>query len=45
MFERIIYNNIFEYLTANNLISTSQSGFKLGDFCINQLSSITHEIY
>ena len=26
-------------------ISSNQSGFKLGDSCINQLLSITHEIY
>ena len=44
-FERIIYNNIFEYLTTNKLISDNQSGFKPGDSCINQLLSITHEIY
>ena len=29
----------------NNLISKSQSGFLPGDSCINQLLSITHEIY
>ena len=29
----------------NKLISSSQSGFKPGDSCINQLLSITHEIY
>ena len=45
IFERIIYNNIFEYLTTNKLISNNQSGFKPGDSCINQLLSITHEIY
>ena len=45
IFERIIYNNIFEYLTTNKLISDNQSGFKPGDSCINQLLSITHEIY
>ena len=44
-FERIIYNNIFEYLTTNKLISVNQSGFKPGDFCENQLLSITHEIH
>ena len=44
-FERIIYNNIFEYLTTSKLISDNQSGFKPGDSCINQLLSITHEIY
>ena len=29
--------------TENNLISDNQSGFKLGDSCINQLLFITHE--
>ena len=44
-FERLIYNNLFEYFTENDLISQNQSGFKLSDSCINQLISITHEIY
>ena len=34
-----------EFFTENNLISPNQSGFKPGDSCINQLLSITHEIY
>ena len=29
----------------NKLTSSSQSGFKPGDSCINQLLSITREIY
>ena len=33
------------YLLENNLILPNQSGFKPGDSCINQLLSITHEIY
>ena len=45
IFERMIYNNIFEYLTTNKLISDNQSGFKPCDSCINQLLSITHDIY
>ena len=36
---------MFEFFIENKLISSSQSGFKLGDSCINQLLSITHEIY
>ena len=36
---------MFEFFTENKLISSSQSGFKLGDSSINQLLSITHEIY
>ena len=45
IFERLIYNNLFEYFIENDLISQNQSGFKPGDSCINQLISITHEIY
>ena len=45
IFEQILYNNMFEFFTKNHLISCSQSGFKPGDSCINQLLSITHEIY
>ena len=40
-----MYNNLFEYFIENDLISQNQSGFKPGDSCINQLISITHEIY
>ena len=36
---------MFEFFIENKLISSSQSGFKPGDSCINQLLSITHEIY
>ena len=33
------------FFIENKLISTSQSGFKPGNFCISQLLSITLEIY
>ena len=36
---------MFRFFLDNKLISTNQSGFKPGDSCINQLLSITHEIY
>lgn len=36
---------MFEYFTAINLVSPNQSDFKLGDSYINQLSSVTNEIY
>ena len=42
--ERLIFNEMFRFFIANNLISSNQSGFKPGDACINQLLSITHEI-
>ena len=45
IFERILYNNMFDFFSKNHLISRNQSGFKPGGSCINQLLSITHEIY
>ena len=45
IFERLLYNEMFNFFIANHLISTNQSGFKPGDSCINQLLSITHGIY
>ena len=44
IFERLIFNELFNFLLENNLIFSNQSGFKPGDSCINQLVSITHEI-
>ena len=43
--ERLMFNEMFEIFIENKLISSSQSGFNPGDSCINQLLSITHEIY
>ena len=45
IFERLLYNQMFELLFRNKLISQDQSGFKPGDSCINQLLTVTHEIY
>ena len=45
IFERLIYNNLYEFFIKNDLISSNQSGFKQGDSCICQLLSITHEVY
>ena len=45
VFELILYNSLFDFLNQNDLISQAQSGFTPGDCCINQLLSITHEIY
>ena len=44
IFERLIFNSIYNYLLTNKLLSPYQSGFKPGDSCSNQLISITHEI-
>ena len=43
--KRLMSNEMFNIFIENELISPSQSGFKPGDFCVNQLLSITHEIY
>ena len=45
IFERLIFNEMFEFFIENNLISQHQSGFKPDDSCINQLLSITNEIH
>ena len=43
-FERLIYNDACPYHNDDTLISLNESGFKPGNFCINQFLSITHEI-
>ena len=43
--ERLIFNEMFNYFSVNKLIPKSQSGFQPSDSCINQLLSITHEIF
>ena len=45
IFERLLYDRMFEFFIANNLISKNQSSFRTGDSCINQLLSIAHESY
>ena len=38
---RLMFNEMFKFFIENELISSNQSGLKLGDSCINQLVSIT----
>ena len=45
VFEKILYNNIFEYLQENNLLCVNQCGFRPFHSCEYQLVSIAHEIY
>ena len=45
IFERLLYDGMFKFFTEKNLISLNQSGFKLGDSFVNQLLSITHQIF
>ena len=44
MFKKLTFNEMFKFFIENELISPNQSGFKHGDFCINQLLAITPEI-
>ena len=39
----VVDANVF-FLTKNNLFSPNQSGFRLGDSCVNQLLAINHEV-
>ena len=45
MLEKIIFNNLYSYLNANNLITKNQSGFRPGDSTTNQLLFLVDEIH
>ena len=45
IFERLIFNPVFEFLKGNKLLSPNQFGFGPNDSCENQLLSIVHSIY
>ena len=45
LFEKLIYYDLYNYLSSNNILNSNQSGFRSGDSCINQLTAITHEIF
>ena len=42
IFERLIYNALFKHFIDNDLISSTQSSFNLGDSCINEFIVKTH---
>ena len=44
MFQRVIYNSLFNYFQSNRLFTLWQSGVLPGDSCIAQLLSIILEI-
>ena len=44
-FEKIIFNDLYSYLNANNLITKNQSGFRPGDSTTNQLLFLADEIH
>ena len=45
IFEKIIFNKIYNFLLDEQLLNPNQSGFRQSDSCINQLLAITHEIF
>ena len=45
IFEKIIFNQLYKYLDANNLITKNQSGFRPGDSTSNQLLYLINEIH
>ena len=44
-FEKIIFNNLYNYLNTNNLVIKNQSGFHPGDPTTNQLLYLVNEIH
>ena len=45
LFEKLLFDAIYEHLRINGIISPHQSGFRPGDSTINQLLLITQNIY
>ena len=45
VFEKIIFNQTYSFLQNEQLLNPNQSGFRPSDSYINQLLSITHEIF
>ena len=45
IFDSTSYFSYFNFILQNNLLESCQSGFRPNNSCINQLISITHNIY
>ena len=45
IFEKLIFNSLYSYLSSNGLITKNQSGFIPGDSCTNQLLFLINEIH
>ena len=45
MFEKVLFDFLYDYFIQNQLLTPCQSGFIKGDSCVNQLLSITHDIH
>ena len=44
IFERLLFDERYNFCNENDLLSSNQLGFRPGDSCINQLLSVTHKI-
>ena len=45
IFEKVIFNKIYNFLLEESLLNSNQSGFRPDDSCINQLLAMTHETF
>ena len=45
VYERIIYNRIYDFCKKHNILTPKNSGFKKMDSTINQLIHLTHIIH
>ena len=45
IFEKIIFDRLYNFLLQKELLNPNQSGFCPSDSCVNQLIAITHEIF
>ena len=45
IFDRLIFNSLFEYLEKCKLLLAYQSGFRANDFCVDQLLAMVRNIY
>ena len=40
-----MFDSIFNFIDTKNMLSVNQSGFRPGDSCVHQLTSIVHDVY
>ena len=45
VFERIVFNDLYEYLTVNGLLTSCNSGFRKNDSTINRLLALLNSIH
>ena len=45
IFEKIIFDRLYNFLLQDELLNPNQSDFRPSDSCVNQLIAITHEIF